>query len=152
RILEVHLDVDGHDLVVVAAHWTSRLKGGEASRANYGDVIYGRYQAMWKANRQVAFLVCGDFNDNPTDPSVVEHLRAVADREQVLAGGAPLLYNLFARHYDEGRATHVYAGRNYVFDQIAVSPALLTGPGLRIDPASARVVPEKAFKGRPDRF
>src|SRR5262249_47541197 len=36
RILEGHLVVNGHDLVVVASHWTSRVRSGtEGQRAKY---------------------------------------------------------------------------------------------------------------------
>jgi endonuclease/exonuclease/phosphatase family metal-dependent hydrolase len=156
RIMEAHLEAEGQELVVVVAHWTSRLTDRTgARRAKYGDQIYGRYRAMHRRNPNVAFLVAGDFNDDPTDDSVVKHLRAVGDRERVLAGGdTPLLYNLFAEAHQKGEATLYDRAKPHVFDQIAVAPALLgTGPGWKVVPGSARIVPEMATRqGRPDRF
>jgi hypothetical protein len=108
---------------------------------------------MLRANPKVKFLVCGDFNDDPGDESVKEHLRGTADRAAVLrAGGAPLLFNLLAEAHRKGQGTLYYRAKAHVFDQILVSPALLTGPGLRVDEPSARIVRQLAFKGRPDRF
>jgi hypothetical protein len=109
---------------------------------------------MYRANPKVAFLVCGDFNDDPTDPSVVEHLHAIGDLGKVKAGGAePLLFNLFARHHAEGEGS-LYAGKwAHVFDQIAVSPGMLGGGEWSVDVGSAQIVKEMADRrGRPNRF
>jgi endonuclease/exonuclease/phosphatase family metal-dependent hydrolase len=144
RILETHIVVDHRDLVVVASHWTSRVRrGSEAGRAKYGDQIYGRFKAMYLANPQVDFLVCGDFNDNPDDPSVTQHLRAVGDREAVLNSGGqdPLLLNLFAAQSPpKWPGTHYDRGRWFHFDQIAVSPGLLDDIAWTCDTQSAAVV------------
>src|SRR5262249_5642018 len=83
RILEVHLRAAEQELVLVASHWSSRLKDKGKSRADYADQIYGRFKSMYRSNPKVAFLVCGDFNDDPTDPSVVDHLHALGDLQKV---------------------------------------------------------------------
>jgi endonuclease/exonuclease/phosphatase family metal-dependent hydrolase len=158
RILEVPLRVNDHDLIVVASHWTSRVSDHKGEgRAKYGDLIYGRYKAMYlsarKAGRDLDLLVCGDFNDNPDDPSVTEHLRAVGDPDRVRTSPEPLLFNLFAKAYKDGEASHYYGRKAYLFDQICVSPGLLDDRGWSCDVASARVVKEIADKrGRPNRF
>jgi hypothetical protein len=160
RILEGHIVVDGQDLVVVASHWTSRLRRGSAAgREKYGDQIYGRFKAMYLANPRVDFLVCGDFNDDPDDPSVTEHLHAVGDREAVLRSGDgdPLLFNLFAvRDPAKWLGTLYDRGRWFQFDQIAVSPGLLDDSGWTCDPSSAAVINTLVRpgdpKGRPWRF
>src|SRR5205807_1402355 len=97
RILKAHLKVEEKELVVIVAHFTSRLDGntGPKRRADYGDAIYGAFRAMATSNPQVDVLVCGDFNDGPEDDSIVKHLRAVGDRQAVLKPGAePRLFNL----------------------------------------------------------
>jgi endonuclease/exonuclease/phosphatase family metal-dependent hydrolase len=142
RILEGHIVVGGHDLVVIASHWTSRLqKDGARGRANYGDAIYGAYRAMHKSNPGVDFLVCGDFNDTPQDPSVTQHLHAVADIQAVLrATDPPLLFNLFAdKDPREGFGTHYY-NKWLIFDQIAVSPGLVDNVGWSCVPDSVQTV------------
>ena len=48
RILEGHLQANGHDLVIMASHWTSRVTDEEGDkRDRYGDTIYGRFRAMY---------------------------------------------------------------------------------------------------------
>ena len=77
RILEGHLLVNDHELIVIAAHWTSRVtdKDNDGSkRAIYADACYGRFRAIFTANPDADVIVCGDFNDNFDDPSIQNHL------------------------------------------------------------------------------
>jgi endonuclease/exonuclease/phosphatase family metal-dependent hydrolase len=165
RILEGHVEVNGQDLVVMATHWTSRVsdeRGG--GREKYADQIYGRYRAMYRSNPAVSLLVCGDFNDNPDDPSVVEHLHATGDLDKAKADGdPPPMYDLFARLWADakttGKGTHFYRGKAYVFDQIVVSPGMVNGKGgwqCKVDTAQVVthrfVVPRGRNKGHPSAF
>jgi endonuclease/exonuclease/phosphatase family metal-dependent hydrolase len=155
RILEGRVKVAGKSLVVIASHWTSRLTDKKGTgRAKYADEIYGRYKGMYLANPKIDLLVCGDFNDNPDDPAVTEHLHAIGDVEAVRAGGGePKLLNLFAGLYKAGEASHFYKTSKYLFDQICVSPGMLDDEGWSCDPGSAMVVKEMADRrGRPNRF
>src|SRR5262245_20546803 len=86
RIMEGHVVVNGHQLVSIASHWTSRLKqrdgdNGEDGREKYANRIYGRFREMYHANPYVDLLVCGDFNDDPDNMSVTEHLHASRNRD-----------------------------------------------------------------------
>jgi endonuclease/exonuclease/phosphatase family metal-dependent hydrolase len=135
RLLEGHIEVNGRDLAVLAAHWTSRVsdKVGEG-RDKYADQIYGRFRAMHKANADVPLLICGDFNDNPDDPSVRDHLHATSDLNRVKANGEPpLLYDVFAKLWTEKKGedvgTHFYRGKAFLFDHLVVSPGLVNGKG-----------------------
>jgi hypothetical protein len=155
RIMETRITVNGHELVVVASHWSSRIsdKTGK-TRGHYADQIYGRFRAMYKSNPKVDFLVCGDFNDNPDDASVKDHLRATADMEAVKEGGdPPKLYDCLAEKYLKGgEGTHFYR-KLFMFDHICVSPGMLDDAGWGIVPGSAAVVKEMADKrGHPLRF
>jgi endonuclease/exonuclease/phosphatase family metal-dependent hydrolase len=158
RILKTRVVVNQQELTVVVSHWTSRVSDRKGTgRAKYGDVIQGEYRAMWQSarrrGRDIDFLVCGDFNDNPDDPSVTEHLRATGDLEKVKSAGEPLLFNLFARPFQEGEASHYYGRKAYQFDQICVSPGMLDNQGWWCDVDSAQVVKQMAdAKGRPNRF
>jgi endonuclease/exonuclease/phosphatase family metal-dependent hydrolase len=132
RILEGHIDVDGHDLVVIASHWTARITDTDGGhRSKYGDQIYGLFQAMYRTNPAVDFLVCGDFNDPPDAESVTEHLHATGDREAVLyPSDRPFLLDLFAgKDAENGFGTHYFRHHWFMFDQIAISPGLLDGDG-----------------------
>jgi endonuclease/exonuclease/phosphatase family metal-dependent hydrolase len=154
RILEAHLTANGHELVVVASHWTSRVsskgnKEGEG-RDLYARNIRTRFDALYRRDPKVDFLVCGDFNDTPEDESVVEYLKAIGDRKKVREGGDnPFLLNLFADRGVEVLAdkseqkepgTHNYRRQWLIFDQIVVSPGLLDDEGWSCDPDSARIV------------
>jgi endonuclease/exonuclease/phosphatase family metal-dependent hydrolase len=150
RILEGHVKVAGQELVVIASHWSSRIsdKTGR-TRGHYGDQIYGRFRAMYKRNPKVDLLVCGDFNDNPDDPSVTEHLRAIGDEAAVREGGdPPNLLNLFASAWKRGAASLFNGAKPYLFDQVCVSPGLLDREGWSVDVASARVVEEMWYSPR----
>ncbi len=161
RILEGHIKVRDHDLVVFASHWTSRVSDKEgAGRDHYADAIYGAYHAMFKNNPKVDFLVCGDFNDPPDDDSVTKHLHAIGDAERVKSGGAdgPLLLDLMARDELMGKkpakGTHFYRSTWYTFDQICVSPGLLDKEGWSCDPASMKIINDLTAdrRGHPHRF
>jgi hypothetical protein len=92
RILECRVKAAGKPLVVIASHWSSRVGGQaktEPGRDKYADVIYGRFKEMYLANSRIDLLVCGDFNDNPTDPSVVDHLHATGEAVRPVHGAVP---------------------------------------------------------------
>jgi len=141
RILESHIQANGHDLVVIASHWTSRLRGGGSGRDKYATQIYGRCKAMYLSNPAVDLLVCGDFNDNPNDESVTRYLHSVADpQELTVRDGNPRLLNLFAKKDPNLFGTIYDRGRWGIFDQILISPGLLDAAGWSCDPASAQAV------------
>jgi endonuclease/exonuclease/phosphatase family metal-dependent hydrolase len=158
RILEGHLKANGHDLVIIASHWTSRVSDKEGEkRDKYADVIYGRFRAMYKTNPKVDFLVCGDFNDPPDDDSVTKHLHAIGDKEKVKAGGEePYLLHLFPdKKYTDGSAgSHFDRGKWWLFDHIAASPGLLDDEGWTVETETAKVVNDLTAdrKGHPHRF
>jgi endonuclease/exonuclease/phosphatase family metal-dependent hydrolase len=158
RILQGHINVGGHDLVVFASHWTSRLGGGEDRRGVYADKIYGAFKAMYKSNPKVDVLVCGDFNDTPHDVSVVKHLHSSGNLTDVKAGGDdPLLYNLVAdKDAAKGFGTHSYKNHWLIFDQILVSPGMLDNLGWTCEVGTVHTVNDlhrpNDNKKRPWRF
>ncbi len=158
RILEGHIVVLGHELIVLASHWTSRLReGNDKGRADYADKLYGAANAVYHANPNADILVAGDFNDTPQDASVTEHLHSNADERLVRSGGPQLqLLNLMAdKDAAGGFGTHFYH-HWYIFDQILVSPGLLDNIGWACDPATTRTINSLAKPGdrnhRPWRF
>jgi endonuclease/exonuclease/phosphatase family metal-dependent hydrolase len=145
RILEGHLEVNGHELVVIASHWTSRLtekKGEERKghgRDDYADKIFGRFRAMFTSNPAVDVLICGDFNDTPDASSVTHNLHAGGDAAAVRGAREPELLDLFAGKDPNRFGTH-YHNRWFIFDQIVVSPGLLDDHGWTCDPDSVTTV------------
>jgi endonuclease/exonuclease/phosphatase family metal-dependent hydrolase len=146
RILEGHINVNGHDLVLIASHWTSRVTEKEGDerqghgRNDYADKIYGEFRAMYERNPSVDLLICGDFNDTPEDESIIHHLHAIADRAAVEGGMEPVLLDLFATKPAEQYGTHYHRSHWYIFDHIVVSPGMLDERGWSCDPNSADTV------------
>lgn len=146
RILEGRIELNGHELVVIASHWTSRIteKEGEErkghGRDDYADKIYGEFRAMYGSNPAVDVLICGDFNDTPDDPSVTKHLHAISDRNAVGGGFEPMLLDLFANKSPAEFGTHHHGSKWYIFDHIVVSPGLLDDRGWTCETASANVI------------
>jgi endonuclease/exonuclease/phosphatase family metal-dependent hydrolase len=156
RILKVHVTENDKELVIIASHWTSRLNDDKGrGRANYADAIYGDYKAAYKANPKVDYLVCGDFNDDPSDAAVTDHLNATGNLDKVLSlkkGDAPLLFNPFVALHKANKGSHYYRDKAHVFDQICLSPGLLDGEGWQYVNKSAAIVEKLSFRGKPDRF
>src|SRR5262249_47700697 len=137
RILEGHIDVNGHQLVLLVGHWTSRVPkpGGNRDdenaegRAEYGDVMYGRFRTMYEKNPDIDLLVAGDFNDDPDDPSVRDHLHSTGDRSALTSGSFPMLFNLPLGKDPNEFGTLNHNNRWNQFDQIHLSPGLLDDRG-----------------------
>jgi endonuclease/exonuclease/phosphatase family metal-dependent hydrolase len=141
RIIEGHINVNNHELIVLASHWTSRLKEtNEKGRLEYADKLYGVANSMYISNPQADVLICGDFNDSPTDVSVTQHLHGTGDLQAVRGGGRLQLLNLMAnKDPAAGFGTHFYQ-RWMIFDQILVTPGMLDSLGWSSQPGSTQTV------------
>jgi endonuclease/exonuclease/phosphatase family metal-dependent hydrolase len=140
RILEGRVTANGHELVVIASHWTSRITDKDGhSRADYANKIYGEFRAMYERNKAVDLLICGDFNDSPEDASVAKHLHAGGNRDLVRSQNEPVLLDLFADKEPQQFGTH-YHHRWYIFDHLVVSPGLLDERGWSCDPDSVTTI------------
>ena len=160
RILEAHLETDGVPLVVLVAHWKSRLGGKEETevrRISYADSLYDRYLSLRKRTPGLDVILSGDFNDGPSEPSLVEHLHAVADPKLVREEDAePSLLDLVADPSLAGEGTYFFGGRWEFLDHILAAPELLDGRGWSIRPETLRVGDFRALrrgaKGAPWKF
>ena len=163
RTLEAHLSGPGGEpLIVLASHWTSRVRGEtESRRASYADKLYRAVVDLTSADPAADVLIAGDFNDEPGDPSVVDHLHAVGEADRVLdapRNGSPLLLLDLTARLDprRGEGTYFYGGRWQVLDHVVAAPGLLGPPGWRILPETLRVENPPELRtgrdGRPWRF
>ncbi|MBA4065910.1 MAG: hypothetical protein C0501_19765 [Isosphaera sp.] len=133
RILQVKVTANGHDLVLVASHWTSQLtdKGDnpDGGRARYATTIYDAYAAGVKADPRLDYLVCGDFNDAPDADAVANKLRLTGDAKAVTAGGdVPKLFGPLSGKDPKEFGTHYY-GKPLIYDQVGLSPGMLDAAG-----------------------
>jgi endonuclease/exonuclease/phosphatase family metal-dependent hydrolase len=162
RILEGHINANGHELIVIAAHWTSRVSDGEDDgrrRLSYANDCYGRVNAILHENPDADIVVCGDFNDNFSDVSIQKGLRARDNAEAVRdSKGDPLLLDLFAKWDRNGDPPGTIHGQGKwsVFDHICVSRGLLDNNGWSCELDTAKIFAPKELRhgrvGEPFKF
>ncbi len=134
HVLYVKGLISGLDtLHIFVNHWTSRFGGKEETaprRARYGDFLRQLSDSLLALNPNANIVIMGDLNDNPNDPSILTHLKAVdpSDLED-----EHTLFNLSLPLYNAGEGTLYYRSWDF-FDQVIVSRALLTPvkPSVRV--------------------
>ncbi|MGL4419611.1 MAG: endonuclease/exonuclease/phosphatase family protein [Gemmataceae bacterium] len=147
RILESRLNVNGHELVIFATHWTSQLRqrdggSGESGRANYARTIRTAVDRIAEKNEQADILICGDFNEVPDSAEVERMLFAIGDKAKVVPAPDPFLFNLMAKKSPEKFGTLWYDGKPLIYDHIVVSPGMLDTNGWSADTESVATVTE----------
>lgn len=149
----------GKQIVALANHWPSRSSaagnGSEYSagfRATAGETLgYWHDRIREEKGDDVAVIALGDFNDDPFDKSIAIHAQGNRDKGDVQRAKSARFYN-FAWDYmtqtvtDHNGKKRLLNGTLYfgsdasLFDQIMVSPGLLSGKsGLRVIDGSARI-------------
>ena len=107
-------------------HWPSRSGGQERSEPNRMDAAALNKRVvdsilLKKPNAKIINM--GDFNDDPTNKSLIEVLNASSKRKQAIRNKS--LYNPMTAFYKRGIGTSCYRDTWHVLDQIHVSPGLL---------------------------
>jgi predicted extracellular nuclease len=127
EILMVRGVLYSSDTVVMAFnHWPSRYGGAAGSR--HKREIAARSlkehleQLLLDENSQ-NLLIMGDFNDEPSDPSI----QLLTGEDTILEGDPGLKLINISAGPDESSGTAKYKGFWYVFDQVVVSETLLKG-------------------------
>lgn len=133
-ILEARLRRDGVDLYVFVNHWPSR-RNDEWQRISAATVLRKRLDEILAADPKADILLVGDFNDEPENISLRDHLRAAISPEK-LEGG--LLYNTTAPISAAGKGTFVYDNRWNLLDQIIISAGMLDEAGFQWKRDSSR--------------
>ena len=117
--------LEGDLIHIIVNHWPSR-RGGEArsrpkrvAAAKLNKRILDSLQAH---DPYAKLIIMGDLNDDPTNPSVKNVLKAKKKRKKVDFKG---LYNPFEKFYRDGLGTTAYRDNWSLFDQIIVSKTLL---------------------------
>jgi len=117
---------DGSTLHIFMNHWKSR-SGGVAETENKrmfsASTLQKQLDSLRTEDPDFRVLLMGDYNDEPTNRSISEGLRALNKRRNIYPGE---LYNL---HYDlhniQEEGSYAYRGRWNMLDQIIVSYNLL---------------------------
>ncbi len=126
EILYVSGIVDGMDtLHVFVNHWPSRYSGlmetrGLRNRA--ASLLREKIDDVLLKNSRSKIIVLGDFNDQPSDESILNYLNAIKLPAELHLNQ---LYNLSAEWENDDIGTLKYQSQWFVFDQIIVSGTLL---------------------------
>ena len=147
--------LNGEPITLMVCHWPSRRGGQKAlnRRLSVAQQTRRVIGEQLKANPHARILLMGDFNDAPTDSSIVHLLGASPDLPKLPKGK---LYNAFYDLQIQGKGTMYYRSRPDVFDMMLLSPGLTTGGGLHFKPSSAAIYapdrltsPQSKFPGEP---
>jgi hypothetical protein len=117
--------LDGDLIHIIVNHWPSR-SGGEA-RSRSKRVAAGKLNKHIIDSLQIIdpyakIFTIGDLNDDPTNASVKEELKAIEDRDEV---GIKGIYNPYEHFFRIGLGTTAYRDAWSLFDQIMMTQPLL---------------------------
>ncbi len=169
-MLEAELDVAGRRLVILAAHWKSKLGGAaetEKSRRFAADLARRIMLERLAEDSSVGIILAGDLNENPDEFELVDREYPTALMPASMAAGPGLYISgdpedarsvdgelvLFSPWEQAGGYSYKYAGKEERIDHILLSPNLLNGTSFRFESFSAE---PPAFlvdeKGQPIRW
>ncbi len=144
-ILEVWLNVAGHDLVVFGNHWKSGAGSPqmEAARIQNATVLKSRLDELRKGNPGVDVILAGDFNSDynqsqrygSTMPTtgVNTILKSIGDEVKVSAGVLiphDSVYNLWYELPVDQRGSDHYRGYWGTLMQIMITPGMFNQTGV----------------------
>lgn len=116
--------LDGEKIHVIVNHWPSRYGGEERSRPGRlkaAELNKTIMDSLYSEDPYAKIVTMGDFNDDPTSPSMKEVLKTKRNREDVKMKE---LYNPMEDMHRKGMGTLAYRDAWNLFDQIIVSAEL----------------------------
>jgi len=116
-------------LHVFVCHFPSRLDGeieSQDKRKYVASMLRAKVDSIFRINSHPRILIMGDFNDFPTNQSMLDVLKAGSITIPIALKG---LYNLMYKIHLEGKGTNKYKGEWGTLDQIIVSAELLNTSG-----------------------
>ena len=124
-ILTMWGKIDGEDFLFMVGHWPSRLGGKEASeykRIAVGEQMRSIAGSVKQIRPDVKVVLMGDFNDDPTDPSITQGLGAKLKVKELQKGD---YYAPYASMLKAGYGTLAYGDAWNIFDNIVVTENLV---------------------------
>lgn len=121
--------MDGDTVSIIVNHWPSRFGGEKRSlpkRKLAAEVGRHIIDSLFARNANARILYMGDLNDDPVDPAVRKFLGTTGDKNFV---SEKKLFNPMEELYKKGIGTLAWRDSWNLFDQIILSPALVTGKG-----------------------
>ncbi len=123
--LVVSGDFDGERIHIVINHWPSRRGGEKRSmplRMAAATLTRHIVDSLLSHDPQSKIVVMGDLNDNPTNKSLTEGLRAKGNQKDLKPGD---LFNPMYALYQKGIGSNAWRDTWSLFDQIIISQAWL---------------------------
>lgn len=117
--------LDDELIHIIVNHWPSRRGGEQRSRPlrnAAADLNRHIIDSLLQLDPDAKVMVMGDLNDDPVDPSVRKHLKAVGHASMV---NSYRMFNPMEELYRQGIGTLAYRDKWNLFDQIIISPAFL---------------------------
>lgn len=159
-LLIAGLEVEGHELVVMDNHWKSGAssRATEPTRHQNATVVRAELEALLLRNPAADVIIAGDLNCYYNQAAVYPDWRPVGindvlgsqtNEAALVAGGGPVLYNLWGELPPDERGSEVYRGSwgtlmqmlltRGLYDQAGVqyvdnSFFRLAVPGLNVEP------------------
>lgn len=124
-VLEVNGSILGEPISLLVGHWPSRAGGEQISlnrRMTAAKVMKRVADSIQSLGAEQKVILMGDFNDDPTSPSLVLGLESKNAPEAVAEAG---LFNTMARLHRQGLGTLAYRDVWNLFDNIIVSANFL---------------------------
>ncbi|MBC7694848.1 MAG: endonuclease/exonuclease/phosphatase family protein [Burkholderiales bacterium] len=130
---------NGDVFYVFVNHWPSRRSGeteSEPRRIFAAEQVRNKINELQKKDAKAKVIVMGDFNDHPTDKSILNTLRA-SDKPKDNGD----LYNAYQTLDAAKQGTHYYDKEWRVLDQIIVSQGFIGAKkGYKFDPKNAHIL------------
>ncbi len=125
-ILQVTGLLDGEEITFLVNHWPSR-SGGEKvsmpSRMEAAKVMKGIFDELKSKNPNAKVIAMGDFNDDPTSPSIKNTFNPAGETSTVKKDG---YYDPMLPLFKKGVGTLAYRDAWNLFDQIISTGSLTT--------------------------
>ena len=130
---------NGDTLHIFVCHFPSRLGGeleSDDKRLFVASVVRAKVDSIFTANAHPNIVVMGDFNDYPTNASLLDMLKAKPFNDTISTHG---LYNLMYKLHAEGKGTNKHNGDWGALDQLIVSGNLLQNKRLNTTQNDAHI-------------
>jgi predicted extracellular nuclease len=131
--------LQGERVHVVVAHWPSRSGGQKRSEPNrIAAAQLGRsiIDSLLTADKETSIIYMGDLNDDPVNKSLTKYMKATGDRSFV---NSDKLYNPTFDLYQKGIGSLAWRDTWNLFDQILLSPTLISEDGQKWNYHTTRV-------------
>ncbi|HRH69224.1 MAG: endonuclease/exonuclease/phosphatase family protein [Flavobacteriales bacterium] len=134
--------LDGDTTHVIVCHWPSRRGGEKRSEPNRkaaAELARHIIDSLFAINADARIMLMGDLNDDPVNVSVARFVNATGDKAKATGG---VFYNAMYDPYKKGIGTLAWRDSWNLFDQVILSPALVTGKGGNYKYYGARIFNE----------